>query len=220
MKKILTLAIVLVSLVNANAQQKITEGVVVYTLSWNVPEQAQAMAASLPTEVQVFFKGDSSSMKMESQFFSSQSILNTKKEYERMLLDIPMMSKKYSVIFTPADQEMLADKYPQMSLKPSTENKVINGYKASKFEVYESKTDIKFDVWFTKDIDVVANPLSRFYEPSYGFPLEFTSFQNGMSVKASVKEIQKTSVPAGVFSAGKDYEEMTLTQLMQMRGGQ
>lgn len=220
MKKILTLAIVLVSLVNANAQQKITEGVVVYTLSWNVPEQAQAMAASLPTEVQVFFKGDSSSMKMESQFFSSQSILNTKKEYERMLLDIPMMSKKYSVIFTPADQEMLADKYPQMSFKPSTESKVLNGYKASKFEVYESKTDIKFDVWFTKDIDVVANPLSRFYETSYGFPLEFTSFQNGLSVKASVKEIQKTSVPAGMFSAGKDYEEMTLTQLMQMRGGQ
>lgn len=220
MKKILTLAIVLASLVNANAQQKISEGVVVYTLSWNVPEQAQAMAASLPTEVQVFFKGDSSSMKMESQFFSSQSILNTKKEYERMLLDIPMMSKKYSVIFTPADQEMLADKYPQMSFKPSTESKVLNGYKASKFEVYESKTDIKFDVWFTKDIDVVANPLSRFYETSYGFPLEFTSFQNGLSVKASVKEIQKTSVPAGMFSAGKDYEEMTLTQLMQMRGGQ
>jgi hypothetical protein len=41
-----------------------------------------------------------------------------------------------------------------------------------------------------------------------------------MSVRATVKEIQKTSVPAGMFSASKDYEEMTLTQLMQMRGGQ
>ena len=217
MKKILTLAIVLVSLVNANAQQKISEGVVVYTLSWNVPEQAQAMAASLPTEIQVYFKGDSSSMKMESQFFSSQSILNTKKEYERMLLDIPMMSKKYSVIFTPADQEMLADKYPQMSFKPSTESKVLNGYKASKFEVYEGKTNTKFNVWFTKEVDITANPLSRFYEPSYGFPLEFTSFQNGMSVRASVKEIQKTSVPAGVFSASKDYEEFSYAELEQMR---
>jgi hypothetical protein len=66
----------------------------------------------------------------------------------------------------------------------------------------------------------VANPLSRFYEASYGFPVEFTSFQNGISVRASVKEIQKTSVPAGVFSATQDFEEMTLTQLMQMRGGQ
>jgi hypothetical protein len=217
MKKILTLAIVLAALVNVNAQQKITEGIVVYTLNWNVPEQAQAMAASLPTEIQVYFKGDSSSMKMESQFFSMQSILNTKKEYERLLLDIPMMSKKYSVVFTPADQEIEADKYPQMSLKPSTESKVLNGYKASKFEVSEGKTNTKFDVWFTKDIEVVANPLSRFYEPSYGFPLEFISFQNGFSVKASVKEIRKTSVPAGVFSASKDYEDFTYGQLEQMR---
>ena len=217
MKKILTLAIVLVSLVNANAQQKITEGVVVYTLSWNVPEQAQAMAASLPTEIQVYFKGDSSSMKIESQFFSMQSILNTKKEYERLLLDIPMISKKYSVVFTPADQEVEADKYPQMSLKPSTESKVLNGFKASKFEVYEGKTNTKFNVWFTKEVDITANPLSRFYEPSYGFPLEFTSFQNGMSVRASVKEIQKTSVPAGVFSASKDYEEFSYAELEQMR---
>jgi hypothetical protein len=217
MKKILTLAIVLVSLVNANAQQKISEGVVVYTLSWNVPEQAQAMAASLPTEIQVYFKGDSSSMKIESQFFSMQSILNTKKEYERLLLDIPMISKKYSVVFTPADQEVEADKYPQMSLKPSTESKVLNGFKASKFEVYEGKTNTKFNVWFTKEVDITANPLSRFYEPSYGFPLEFTSFQNGMSVRASVKEIQKTSVPAGVFSASKDYEEFSYAELEQMR---
>ena len=217
MKKILTLAIVLAALVNVNAQQKITEGIVVYTLNWNVPEQAQAMAASLPTEIQVYFKGDSSSMKMESQFFSMQSILNTKKEYERLLLDIPMMSKKYSVVFTPADQEIEADKYPQMSLKPSTESKILNGYKAFKFEVSEGKTNTKFDVWFTKDIEVVANPLSRFYEPSYGFPVEFISFQNGFSVKASVKEIQKTSVPAGVFSASKDYEDFTYGQLEQMR---
>ncbi|MFM6953775.1 MAG: DUF4412 domain-containing protein [Sphingobacteriaceae bacterium] len=220
MKRILTLATLLLAITQVSAQQKITEGIVVYSLSWNVPEQAQAMAASLPTEVQVYFKGDSTSMKIESQYFSTQSILNTKKEYERLLLDIPIMNKKYSVLFTPADQEMLADKYPQMSLKASSESKVVNGYKASKFEVSESKTNTTFDVWFTKDVEVVANPLSRFYEASYGFPVEFTSFQNGMSVKASVKEIQKTAVPSGVFTASKDYEEMTLTQLMQLRGGQ
>ncbi len=217
MKKTLTIALLLLAITQVNAQQKITEGIVVYNLSWNVPAQAQAMAASLPTEVQVYFKGDSSSMKMESQFFSMQSILNTKKEYERLLLDIPMISKKYSVVFTPADQEIEADKYPQMSLKPSTESKILNGYKAFKFEVSEGKTNTKFDVWFTKDIEVVANPLSRFYEPSYGFPVEFISFQNGFSVKASVKEIQKTSVPAGVFSASKDYEDFTYGQLEQMR---
>ena len=215
MKRILTIALLLLAITQVKAQQKITEGIIVYTLTW---EKSQSIAGSLPAEIQVYFKGDSSSLKVESQFFTAQSILNTKKEYERMLFDIPMMRKKYSVIFTPADQEIEADRYPQMNLKPSKESKVLNGFKASKFEVYESKTNTTFDVWFTKDIEVVANPLSRFYEASYGFPVEFTSFLNEMWVKASVKEIKQTSVPVGVFSAGKDYEESTYNQLEQMRG--
>ncbi len=202
----------------AMAQQKINEGIITYSLSWNVPEQAQAMAGNLPTEINVYFKGDSSSMKMESQMFSSQSILNTAKEYERLLLDIPMMGKKFSVIFTPADQEKMEEMMPAMTLTPSTDSKSVLGYKASKYSVSESKTNTTFDAWFTKDIAVVGNPLSRFYNQSYGFPLEFTSFQNGMSVKAVVKEIKSVAVPAGTFSANTDHEEISLEQLMQMSG--
>lgn len=219
MKKYILGALLLAASSLSYAQQKINEGIIVYSLSWNLPDEAQAMAANLPTELSVYFKGDSSSMKIESQFFSTQSILNTSKEYERLLLDIPMAGKKYSVIFSPADQEKLADKMPQMTLKASNETKLIVGYKASKFDVSEAKTNTTFEAWFTKDIDLVANPLSRFYEKSYGVPLEFTSFQNGVTVKAAVKEIKKTSVPAGTFSAGSDYEEMSLDQLMQMSGG-
>jgi hypothetical protein len=60
--------------------------------------------------------------------------------------------------------------------------------------------------------------MSRFYEASYGFPLEFLSFQNGIPVKATVREIKKVSVPAGSFGADKDYEEISYSQLMQMSG--
>ncbi len=200
------------------AQQKINEGVITYALEWNVPPQAQAMAANLPTQINVYFKGDTSSMKIESQMFSSKSILNVPKEYERLLLDIPMMGKKFSVIFSPADQEKMSEMMPQMTLKASNESKSYLGYQAQKYAVSESRTNSSFDVWFTKDVEIVANPLSRFYEKSYGFPLEFTSFQNGMSVKASVKEIQSTKVPVGTFVAGTDYEEISLDQLMQMSG--
>lgn len=200
------------------AQQKINEGMITYNVTWNVPPQAQAMAASLPSELSVYFKGDSSSLKMESQMFSSQNILNLNKEYERILLDIPMMGKKFSVLFTPADQEKMAEVMPQMTLTASTETKSLLGYKASKFSVSESKTNSTFDAWFTKDVEIAGNPLSRFYDKSYGFPLEFTSFQNGMSLRATVKEIKAQTVPAGTFSASNDYEEITLDQLMQMGG--
>jgi GLPGLI family protein len=218
MKKLLACIALLLTGSLVFAQNKIAEGTITYTVEWTVPAQMQAMAANLPKEFKVYFKGDSSSLKSESAMFSSTSILNTKKEYERMLLDIPMMGKKFSVIFTPDDQEKMLEKMPDLTLKAGTETKTVLGYKALKYDVTEKKSNQNSVAWFTKDVEVTPNSLSRYYDKNYGFPVEFTSFMNEMSVKAVVKEIKQGTVPAGSFSATKDYEEITLDQLMQMSG--
>lgn len=201
------------------AGKKITEGILTYTVEWKLPEQLQAMASNFPTELKVYFKGDSSSLKTESQMYNSTSIMNVAKEYERLLLEIPMMGKKYSIKFTPADQERMQDKMPDLVLKAGTETKTIAGYNASKYEVTDKKSNQTSTAWFTKDLEITPNSLSRFYEKSYGFPVEFVSFLNGLSVKATLKEVKEGSVPAGSFSASKDYEEITFDQLIQMQGG-
>lgn len=198
---------------------KIAEGTITYSVEWQLPDQMKPMAANFPSELTVFFKGDSASMKTESQMFTTTSIVNTSKEYERMLLDIPMMGKKLSVIFTPADQEKIQEKLPELTLTAGSETKEISGYKAQKYKVNEKKTSQDFEAWFTKDIEVTPNSLSRFYDKSYGFPLEFSSFMNGITVKAKVKAVKQGKVPAGSFTATKDFEEITFDQLTQMSGG-
>ena len=81
------------------------------------------------------------------------------------------------------------------------------------------KSNQNFEAWFTKDVEVTQNALSRFFDKNFGFPVEFVSFMNGLSVKAIVKEIKAGTVPAGSFSASKDFEEISMDQLMQMQGG-
>ncbi|MFA6944602.1 MAG: hypothetical protein WC220_01760 [Pedobacter sp.] len=218
-KIILNLALLLI-VTGAFAQtNKIAEGTIIYTVEWKLPEQMQTMASNFPTELKVYFKGDSSSLKTESAMYSSTNIMNVAKEYERLLLNIPMMGKKFSVIFSPADQEKISANMPELSLKAGTETKTVAGYKALKHEVNEKKSNQNSEAWFTEDIEVTPNSLTRFYDKSYGFPVEFTSYMNGLSVKAMVKEIKAGPVPAGSFSATKDFEEITLDQLMQMQGG-
>lgn len=222
MKKIiLSLALLLVGtgMYAQTLSGKVNEGTIVYSVEWKLPEQMQAMAASMPTELTVYFKGDSSSLKSESAMYSSTNILNTSKDYERLLLDIPMMGKKLSVVFTPADQEMMAENMPNLTVKEGTETKTIVGFNALKHEVNESKSNENSEAWFTKDIEIAPNSLSRFFKSSYGIPLEFVSYMNGISVKATVKEIKAGTVPSGSFSASKDFEEITFEQLMQMQGG-
>ena len=190
---------------------KITEGTIIYTVEWKLPEQMAAMASSFPKELTVYFKGDSSSLKTESAMYSSTNILNVNKEYERLLLNIPMMGKKFSVLFSPADQEKMQANLPELTLKASTETKSIAGFNVLKHEVNEKKSN--------QNVEVTQNALSRFFDKNFGFPVEFVSFMNGLSVKAIVKEIKAGTVPAGSFSASKDFEEISMDQLMQMQGG-
>lgn len=204
---------------NSVLSGKVNEGTIVYSVEWKLPEQMQAMAASMPTELTVYFKGDSSSLKSESAMYSSINILNVSKDYERLLLTIPMMGKKLSVVFSPADQEIMAENMPNMTLKEGTETKTIAGFKTLKHDVIESKSNETSEAWFTKDIEITQNSLSRFFNKSYGIPLEFVSYMNGISVKATIKEIKEGTVPAGSFAASKDFEEITFEQLMQMTGG-
>lgn len=201
-------------------QNKISEGNITYSVEWNLPEQMQEMQSNFPTEIKVYFKGDSSSTVTESQMYSSNFILNPVTQFEKLLLDIPLMHKKYAVTFTPEDRKKMADKMPQIELKDASETKTLVGYQVHKYAGIEKKGNQTFDAWFTKDVEVLPNALSRFYDKSCGFPVEFTTFLNGLSLKASLKEIKKSAVPAGLFSAGKDYEEITVDQLMQMSGGE
>ncbi len=79
-----------------------------------------------------------------------------------MLLDVPMMGKKFAAFFTPADQEIMAEMMPQMNLAGSTESKSVLGRKAVKYAVSDNKTRNNFDVWFTKDLEITGNPLVVF----------------------------------------------------------
>lgn len=219
MKKVILAAVVgLISTVSF-AQKKFTEGTITYKVEWQPSPQMQQMAAMFPSELTVYFKGDSTATVSKSSFSNTNTILNPKTEYQRLLIDVPMRNKKYSVIFTPDDVEQMKEFAPSFTANAGTETKTINGFNAQKYTITEKKSGKTFDSWFTKDVDVNANSLTQFFDKSLGFPLEFQSFQSGMGVKATVKEIKEGKVPAGTFSATKDYEEITFAQLVSMMGG-
>ncbi|MDB5119800.1 MAG: hypothetical protein JWN56_1018 [Sphingobacteriales bacterium] len=221
MKRILFIAALIISGASVFAQSKINEGSITYNVEYDFPEQMKAFGSNFPKELKIYFKGDSASMQTRTPMFSSTSIINNKKEYERILMDLPMMNKKFSVILTPADQENMQDKMPQLTLKATSETKKIGNYNAIKYDVVESKSNKTFSAWLTKDVDLVVNPLTRFYDKNLGIPIEFTTYvMNGIVTKAILKEVKAESVPAGTFSASKDFEEITMDQLSQMmRGG-
>lgn len=201
------------------AQKKIAEGSITYQVQYDLPANMQQMKAMFPNEITVYFKGDSSSSQNKTAMASTTFILNPKTEFQRLLLDIPMMSKKYSVRFTPDDMETMKENFPELTFTEGTETKTLASYTGKKYTVTEKKSGKTHEAFFTKDIEIPANSFTQYFDKSYGFPLEFTTYQQGMTIKAMVKDIKEGKVPAGSFSASNDYEEITYAQLQGMMGG-
>ncbi|MFD2163429.1 hypothetical protein ACFSJU_13560 [Paradesertivirga mongoliensis] len=218
MKKLILSAALALSVTLGFSQKKITEGSITYQVEYEVPANMQAMKASLPTEVKVYFKGDSTSASNKSAMYSSNLIMNPKTEYQRLLLEIPMMNKKLSVRFTPDDIETMKESFPELTFTEGAETKSVASYTGKKYTVSDKKTGKSADAYFTKEIEIPANSLTQYFDKQYGFPLEFTTSQQGMTVRALVKEIKEEKVPAGSFSASKDYEEISFSQLQGMMG--
>jgi hypothetical protein len=219
MKKIL-LGAALVALSSLTfAQKKINEGSITYKVEYDVPANMQMMKAMMPDEIKVYFKGDSTSMINKSPMVSSVFIMNAKTESQRLLLDIPMMSKKYSVRFTPDEIETMKENFPQLSFSEAGQKKAIASFAGTTYTVTDKKSGQSSEVVFTKDVDIPVNSLTQYFDKNYGVPLAFQSIQQGMKVKATVKEIKEEKVPAGSFSAGKDYEEITYKELQGMMPG-
>ncbi|HEY0054744.1 MAG TPA: hypothetical protein VGB63_05265 [Pedobacter sp.] len=201
------------------AQKKIKEGSITYQVKYELPPNMQQMKAMFPEVIKVYFKGDSSSSQNKTGMATSTFIMNPKTEFQRLLLDVPMMGKKFSVRFTPDDIETIKEGFPAFTLTEGTESKTIASYTGKKYTVTDKKSGQTSDAVFTKEIDIPANSLSFLFDKKYGFPLEFTSSQQGIAVRAIVKEVKEEKVPAGIFSASNDYEEITYSQLQGMMGG-
>lgn len=220
MKKIILSAAFALIATFGFAQKKITEGSITYKVEYQLPASMQQRKAMFPQEIKVYFKGDSTSAQSKTAMASSNFIMNAKTDFLLLLLEIPMMNKKLSVPFTPDEVEAAKESFPEFTFAAGTETKTIASYTGKKYTVTDKKSGIISDAVFTKDIEIPANSLTHFIDKKYGFPLEFTTSQQGMAVKAVVKEIKEEKVPSGIFSVDEDdYEEISYDQLQGMMGG-
>jgi hypothetical protein len=201
------------------AQKKIEEGSITYQVKYDLPDNMRQMKSMFPEVIKVYFKGDLSSSQSRTGMATSNFIMNPKTEFQRLLLDIPMMGKKYSVRFTPDEIETIKENLPEFSFKEEAGNKTIASYTGKKYTLTEENSGETSEAVFTKEIIIPANSLTFLFDKKYGFPLEFTTSQQGMAVKAIVKEVKEEKVPPGVFTASNDYEEITYEELQGMMGG-
>jgi len=194
---------------SASAQKTYTSGAI--TLS------TEAMGQQI--EMKDYFTSDSSAMSFTAGPATIKILSNTKKTFFAVLVDVPVASMKKAAIATPDEIDQQIAAFPKFTFAPSAETKQISGFNCKKVVATDTKTNKTYDIWVTSDVSIPSNAFAEYYAGAGGFPIQFTSFNQGREANVTVTKITDEKAPAGTFAISKDFEKITMDDLKSMGGG-
>lgn len=212
--KTLLYFILLIVALSSCSRKKEVQGSISYTIEYKLPDSLSKYLLYLPKSAKVFFKGDSAVSIQQMNDESTTIITHKPNNFMRVLL--ASSAKKYVIDFNKADQDLEVPARLGYTYAAGTETRIIAGQQALKYTITDKLTGAVSDAWFAKGIAIIPNSLTMAFDTTKGQPLEFTTDQNGMVIKTTVKEIKFEPVPDGVFSTPPGYQPLTPQQLRDM----
>lgn len=214
MYKALIVVAILAILYSSCSKKEIKQGKIIYSVEYELPDSLSRYAAYLPKQAVVYFKGDSTVSTQQSGRESTTVITYRPSEFMRVLLQ--SATSRFVIDYAKAQQPELLPAASGYSYEAKNDTMTIAGYKVKKYELTDKATGLTSEAWFTKQLSVVPNYLTTVFDTTYGVPLVFTTRQNDIPVKTTLKEIKFGPVPDGIFSTPKGYEKITPDQLKNM----
>lgn len=217
MYKALVVAAILFILFSSCSKKEIKQGRIVYSIEYELPDSLSRYTAYLPKQATVYFKGDSTVSIQQAGAESTTVITHKPSEFMRVLLR--SAASRFVIDYNKAQQPELLPVTSGYSYEAKDDTMTIAGYKAKKYELTDKATGLTSEAWFTKQLSVVPNYLTTVFDTTYGVPLTFTTRQNDIPVKTTLKEIKFEPVPDGIFSTPKGYEKITPDQFKNLPVG-
>lgn len=194
---------------SASAQKKYTEGVVTFSTDMRGQQ----------VEAKGYFRADSSAFAFATGPASIKILTDAEGKSMAVLVDVPVASIKKAAIATPDEIDQANAAMPTFTFAPGTETKQISGFNCKKVVATDTKTQKTYDIWITNDVEVPLSGIAKYYRAAGGFPIQYTSFNQGQSTQVTVKSISDAKVPAGTFGIPADFEKISLDDLKAMSGG-
>ena len=207
----------------AFAQGVITEGKVVYEISFPDMELDQKYQAMMPSESIVYFKDKKSRTEMTvSAGIHTASILDSKSGEIITLTD--MMGTKNAMILTEKDQlkskektkDKVKDQFPVITYQ--NETKVIAGYTCKKVLIQTDAESKPIEIYYTDKLKSVMQ-INSGWKNFEGFPLEYTLDMEGMKMMMSAKSVTEEKVDDVQFEIPADYKILTVAEMEKMMKG-
>jgi GLPGLI family protein len=203
------------------AQDAITEGKIVYIISYPGMEMDSSYKAMMPSESVVYFKDKKSRTEMSvSTGIFTASILDSRTGDIITLTD--MMGTKNAIVLTEKDQQKAKKEKTKNGSESTpikiifeTETKVVAGYTCKKAMITLSNETAPIEVFYTDQI-TSKTQLNSSWENFEGFPLEYTINMEGIMMQLSASSVTLGNVADSLFTIPTDYKILTSAELERM----
>lgn len=214
------LAIILIgTTIIAHAQKKIAEGSVTFTSDYAPTSEQEAVVAMLPKEMKTKFSGNLLKISFEQGPATISVIQDFVNHVGLTLIDVPVAQMQLAVKNdkTAYDKEMAAA--PKFSdFKATGEKKVIANYNTEKYTYKDDKGNA-YELWLTNDVELPAGFFGEQFKDVKGTLVKFTTFQQGVKVTQTLKNISEEKVGKLSIDVPSGYEVKTMEEIMAMQGG-
>lgn len=221
MKKTLFFIAAALCLNSAIAQKGSFEGKVVYELSFPGMELDANTAAMMPKESSFFIKDTKSRMEMSMGMGMSTVTLSDSKDKSTTLL-YDMMGNKMAIKMTEEEMKKKNASEKTPTVKQLPETKEIAGYKCKKAEIsLNDAENTVTTVYYCPELSSKNLVFGQDHLKGIdGFPMEFETKQQGMTMRFAAKQVTKEAVADSKFTVPSDYKPMTMDEFSKMMSGQ
>ena len=217
MKQFFSFLIILFCFSQVEAQS-ITEGKVVYQISYPDSSIGELAVAMMPTEATMYFKNDKTRMDMKMGMGMNLIALADNKAKTTIVL-MDMLGNKTAMKMNEQEINKESKKAGEYEITKTNETKTIAGYLCKKATV-TLKDKNSFNVWYTDEIKVQNSNWNNQFKNIDGFLMEFRMDQSlGISMEMTAKTIVNEKQSDSLFVVPDGYNTMTKDELMKMYGG-
>lgn len=192
--------------------QKNFEGIITYTIEYNkVPKEMLKMTSQLPKELVVKYLDS----KKREEAISNQSSKITITDFStnKSFVLMTLFGEKIALIQDDENKKE-SDLYANCEIKITNETKKIGKFKCQQALLIFPQIKEPSKVYFTNKYTT----LDKKYSKLNGFPLEYSTMENGMLITYTMVKIEEKSLKPKEFEVDGKYTIITPEQLQKQFG--
>ncbi len=194
----------------------ISEGSIEYSAS--VVDSTNSMASMAPSKMVIKFKNNKSAVEMSAGMglFNTSFISNP--ETKTLLQLVKLLNKKFWVAEDESQIKKEIEDY-KIEIKPTTETKMIAGYKCKKSIVhYIDGESPDFVIYYTNELNIQNPNFANPFHTVDGVLMEYQMKKFGLEMKFVAKKVTKEAVEDATFEVPDDYKKITPKEMNELFG--